>query len=207
MAADAEELKWKEGEYKQRLEAKNELESFLIQLNKSIKMSKDSHKKKIVDAIGKTMEWLENNPQAIGDEFGDQFGEHVNCLKKEWDGMLQRSPRPDTAMSANSDESGFAKLIDLARDLAKSSTESRSWSRNPRKTDVARQPIKTRTTQPDPQNVARQPINPSQSLVKDSFLPLEKQVGLGLTHLTCLIVKLSIKSYLLVQIPKRQISK
>ncbi|RWR95608.1 heat shock cognate protein 2-like protein [Cinnamomum micranthum f. kanehirae] len=153
MATDAEELKGKEGEYKQRLEAKNELESLIIQLNKSIKMSKDSHKKKIVDAIGKTMKWLENNPQAIGDEFGDQFGEHVNCLKKEWDGMLQRSPTPSTVMMANSDESGFAKLTDLARDLAKSSTESKSRTRNTRKTDVARQPIQTQPAQPDPQNM------------------------------------------------------
>ncbi|XXG81194.1 hypothetical protein AAC387_Pa09g1890 [Persea americana] len=139
MAADEKELKGKEGEYKQRLEAKNELESFLIQLKKSIKMYKDSHKKKIVDAIGKTMKWLENNPQAIGDDFGYPCGEHVSYLKKSWDGMLQRSPPPGTGMIANSDtsfrhlESRFAKLIELAHDSAKPTTESKSGTQSTRK--------------------------------------------------------------------------
>ena len=75
-------------------------------MNENMLKLAPSCKKTINDVIGKTMQWLEKNPQAVGDEFDEQYREHMNCLDKTLAQAcilnFQRSPPPGAETMTNS---------------------------------------------------------------------------------------------------------
>ncbi|XXG81195.1 hypothetical protein AAC387_Pa09g1892 [Persea americana] len=134
MATEAKKLKSEEEKYRKKLEAKNTLEKLINHLSKSNPNKSKLDlvaEEKIEDASRKTMQWLEENAQAIRDEFVDEYREHVNCLEKTLDGAgvgnMHSSPTPSTGTLTNSDTildhlvSRVEKLNELFRNSAESS--------------------------------------------------------------------------------------
>ena len=79
MIKEAEKYKEQDQKNKERVEAKNELENFCFNMKNTmdkpgVKIG-ESDKKKITEAIDKTIKWIDANPSAEKDEFKDKLDE------------------------------------------------------------------------------------------------------------------------------------
>nr|XP_010937656.1 probable mediator of RNA polymerase II transcription subunit 37c [Elaeis guineensis] len=81
LVRDAEKYKAEDEEHRKKIDAKNALENYAYNMRNTIKDDKiasklsPSDKKKIEDAIEKTIQWLDGNQLAEADEFEDKMKE------------------------------------------------------------------------------------------------------------------------------------
>ena len=76
LVKEAEKFKEQDEVLKKRVDAKNKLENYAYQLKGNTELLdklSESDKNKVLDIVSKTIEWLDNNPDATTEEYEDKY--------------------------------------------------------------------------------------------------------------------------------------